>query len=39
MEIIWRVARLFHKQAKELSAALGYDLVTEKPLLGSGSSD
>ncbi|MHB8628426.1 MAG: BRO family protein [Aggregatilineales bacterium] len=33
MEIIWEVARLFHKQAKELSKALGYDLVTEKPLL------
>lgn len=36
MEVIWKVARLFHKQAKELSAALGYDLVTEKPLLGEG---
>jgi DNA-damage-inducible protein D len=37
MEIIWSVARLFHKQAKELSVALGYDLVTEKPLLNNGS--
>lgn len=37
MEIIWKVARLFHKQAKELSIALGYDLVTEKPLLRDGS--
>jgi len=35
MEIIWTVAKLFHKQAKELSEALGYDLVTEKPLLPS----
>jgi hypothetical protein len=31
--IVWEVAKLFHKQAKELSEALGYDLVTEKPLL------
>lgn len=36
MEVIWKVARLFHKQAKELSVALGYDLVTEKPLLRDG---
>jgi hypothetical protein len=33
MNIIWEIAKLFHKQAKELSAAVGYDLVTEKPLL------
>jgi hypothetical protein len=33
MSIVWEVARLFHKQAKELSEAVGYDLVTEKPLL------
>jgi len=33
MEIVWEVARLFYKQAKELSQAIGYDLVTEKPLL------
>jgi len=33
MEIVWEVANLFRKQAKELSAAVGYDLVTEKPLL------
>ncbi len=33
IEIIWEVAKLFHKQANELSAAVGYDLVTEKPLL------
>ncbi len=33
MEIIWQVANLFHTQAKALSEALGYDLVTEKPLL------
>jgi DNA-damage-inducible protein D len=33
IEIVWKVAKLFHKQAKELSEAMGYDLVTEKPLL------
>lgn len=33
MDIIWSVAKLFSKQAKELSNAVGYDLVTEKPLL------
>lgn len=33
MNIVWEVARLFYKQAKELSEAVGYNLVTEKPLL------
>jgi len=33
MNIVWEVARLFYEQAKELSEAVGYDLVTEKPLL------
>lgn len=33
MEIVWEVAKLIGKQAKEVSATLGYDLVTEKPLL------
>lgn len=33
MDIVWDAARLFHKQAKELAEAVGYDLVTEKPLL------
>jgi hypothetical protein len=33
MDIVWEAAKLFHKQAKELSEAVGYDLVTEKPLL------
>ncbi len=33
LDIIWEVARLFSKQAKELSEAVGYDLVTETPLL------
>lgn len=33
MNIVWEVARLFYKQAKELSDTVGYDLVTEKPLL------
>jgi hypothetical protein len=33
INIIWEVSRLFHKQAKEVSEAVGYDLVTEKPLL------
>jgi hypothetical protein len=36
-EIVWEVAKLFNKQAKELSEAVGYDLVTEKPLLGKDS--
>jgi len=36
MEIVWQVAKLFHTQAKALSEALGYDLVTEKPLLSEG---
>lgn len=33
MEIVWSVAKLIQKQAKDTSEALGYDLVTEKPLL------
>lgn len=33
MEIVWGVAKLIHIQAKATSDALGYDLVTEKPLL------
>lgn len=37
IEIVWAVAKLFNKQAKELSEAVGYDLVTEKPLLNKSS--
>jgi DNA-damage-inducible protein D len=33
MDIVWDAANLFHKQAKELADAVGYDLVTEKPVL------
>ena len=33
MDIVWEAAKLFHKQARELAEAVGYDLVTEKPLL------
>jgi DNA-damage-inducible protein D len=33
LDIVWEVAKLFNRQAKELSEAVGYDLVTEKPLL------
>jgi hypothetical protein len=33
MDIVWDAAKLFHKQAKELADAVGYDLVTERPLL------
>ncbi|MCE7948038.1 MAG: hypothetical protein DYG88_11475 [Chloroflexi bacterium CFX4] len=33
MDIVWEAARLFHQQAKQLADAVGYDLVTEKPLL------
>jgi hypothetical protein len=36
MTIIWEVSQMIHKQAKELSEAVGYDLVTEKPLLKAG---
>jgi len=36
LEIVWLVAKLIGKQAKDLSEALGYDLVTEKPLLPKG---
>jgi hypothetical protein len=33
MEIVWKVAKMMGKQAKEVSESLGYDLVTEQPLL------
>jgi hypothetical protein len=33
MDIVWEAAKLFHKQAKELAEVVGYDLITEKPLL------
>jgi hypothetical protein len=33
MDIVWDVATLFQNQAKQLSERVGYDLVTEKPLL------
>jgi DNA-damage-inducible protein D len=33
MEIVWEVAKMLGRQAKEASHSLGYDLVTEKPLL------
>src|SRR5258708_30398886 len=33
MEIVREIAKMMGKQAKEVSDALGYDLVTEKPLL------
>jgi hypothetical protein len=33
MDIVWGVAKLINGQAQQLSEALGYDLVTEKPLL------
>jgi hypothetical protein len=35
MEIVWEVAKMIGRQAKEVSESLGYDLVTEKPLLRS----
>jgi hypothetical protein len=31
--IVWEVARLIHEQAQATSKMLGYDLLTEKPLL------
>lgn len=33
MQIVWEVARMIGKQAREVSESLGYDLITEKPLL------
>jgi len=33
LDIVWSVAKLIGRQAKELSHTLGYDLMTEKPLL------
>jgi hypothetical protein len=33
MEIVWEVAKMIGRQAKEVSDSLGYDLVSEKPLL------
>lgn len=33
MEIVWAVAKMIGHQAREVSQSLGYDLVTEKPLL------
>lgn len=33
IEIVWNVAKMIGKQAKQVSESLGYDLVTEKPLL------
>lgn len=35
IEIVWEVAKLIAKQAREVREALGYDLVTEKPLLAT----
>jgi hypothetical protein len=35
MNIVWEIAQLIHGQAKQTSDLLGYDLVTEKPLLKS----
>jgi DNA-damage-inducible protein D len=36
-DIVWAVAKMIGKQAREVSQSLGYDLVTEKPLLGDKS--
>lgn len=36
MEIVWNVSKMIGEQAKQVSEALGYDLVTEKPLLPKG---
>jgi hypothetical protein len=35
MEIVWEVAKFFHKQANELAQQVGYDLVTEQPLIAT----
>lgn len=36
MEIIWEVAKHISEQAQSTAKILGYDLVTEKPLLPEG---
>jgi len=33
MEIVWSIAKMIGKQAKEVADSLGYDLVTEKSLV------
>jgi hypothetical protein len=33
MNIVWEIAQLIHGQAQQTSDLLGYDLVTQKPLL------
>jgi hypothetical protein len=38
MEIVWSVAKMIRTQALQTSEALGYDLVTEKPLLPKSTS-
>ncbi len=38
MEIVWEVAKMIGRQAREVSESLGYDLVTEKALLPKRSS-
>jgi hypothetical protein len=35
MEIVWDVAKMMGRQAKEVSESLGYDLITERPLIDS----
>ncbi len=37
LEIIWQVARMIYGQARQTAELLGYDLVTERPLLDAGS--
>ncbi len=39
MDIVWAVAKMIGRQAREFSEELGYDLVTEKPLLEDRTSD
>jgi len=39
MEIVWEVAKMFGKQASELARVLGYNLVTEQPLLKKSTTD
>ena len=36
LEIVWEVAKMIGKQAREVSESLGYDLVTEKLSLPEG---
>lgn len=39
LDIVWEVARVMHGQVQQTSKMVGYDLVTEKPLLPDNDDD